>query len=246
MAEPHPEDERLMAYVDGELPAGEAEAVRRALETDAALAARVALFERTRDALRTSSGASIPPVTDSLLERVRAAGSAAARENVVTFARPAKAGSSRGWMPSAIAACLALVVGGALGFGLAERGPSQPVLGGPVSDPQWRSALDQLPSGESRDVEGGRLTAVSSFRDADGRLCREFGHRISTGRGSLAVLCRNDKDWRITFQMDVAAASDEDYRAASSHEALDAFLAATKAGAPLSKAEEGEALRAAR
>lgn len=238
MAEPHPEDERLMAYVDGELAADEAEAVRQMLANDSVAAARVALFEGTRAALQASPAAA--PVSESLLTSVRTA--VQGKANVVSFGRvPAR--PSRRWLPTAIAASLALVAGGVLGFGLAEHGRSRTALAGLVTDAQWHGALSELASGDSRDIDSGRLTAVASFRNGDGRLCREFGHRHTSGRGSLWVICQEDEGWRVAFQMSVTVQSDRDYGTASSHEALDTYLASNKAGPPLSKAEEASFLR---
>ncbi|KRE02301.1 hypothetical protein ASE63_08050 [Bosea sp. Root381] len=239
MAEPDPDDAILMAYVDGELSPDEAAGVRRMLEDNTRAAARVALFEKTRAALQASPGASAPPVGERLLANVRAA--AKAREPVVRFSpRPSRRPGA--WLPTAMAACLALAAGGVLGFGLAERGRPQPALADVVADARWRSALADLPSGESRDIGPDKVTAVASFRDGQGRLCREFGHRAAE-RNRLAVLCREGEGWHVVFQMAIAIETGQDYRSASSHEALDAYLAANKAGAPMSREEERAALR---
>ncbi len=88
-----PSDETLMAYADDALPPDEARAVEAALTGDAALAAKVAMFRRTR---MRSCEALLPlaaePVPDALLARIRAAAAAPATApaDVVPFRPRAK------------------------------------------------------------------------------------------------------------------------------------------------------------
>jgi hypothetical protein len=107
--------------------------------------------------------------------------------------------------------------------------------------PDVAAALSQLASGDSRELPGaGRLTAIASFRDQAGSFCREVEHDALSGDTLVAVACRDGGRWAV--RLAVAAGPAEGFAPASSLETLDAWLAATGAGAPLAAADEAAAL----
>ncbi len=244
MPEPRHDDETLMAYVDGELPTDEARQVSEALRADPEAAARVALFKATRQRLRESSVADASPVKDEIVQRIRTLSheqQGRQTTRVIPFRRAAGV-----WTPAALAASVALIVGASLGYAIGTLPRDVGMMASIVVDEGWRQALDGLPSGESRDLPDGRLTAVASFRDGSGRLCREVEHRPAAQERTIAVLCHGTGEWRLRLRVATGGSDGGDYEAASIHGAVDAFLNATRAGEPLRRDEEAAALKALR
>lgn len=92
----------LEPYLDGDLPPGEADRVRRHLDGCPACAAELALAARIQSELRALPQPDCPP---EVIERVRRAG----RGEVVPF--PSREGAPR-WRIAAAAALVALAAGG--------------------------------------------------------------------------------------------------------------------------------------
>lgn len=230
------EDEMLMAYADGELDAETAARVEAALEQDETLAERLGMFLSTRSTLKAAFDPPAP-VSPQLEAAVRAM--AAPAPQVVALS--ARRFNRAVWVPAAAAACLALAAGLGAGWGL--RGPSTPTGTAPqlaLADGA-AAALAALPSGQSADLQGGhRLTVVASFEDAAGTLCREIA-QDGAGGSVLAVACKAGAGWELRFAL-AAGTGAAGYQPASAPEALDAWLAATGAGAPLPPEAEAEAL----
>jgi hypothetical protein len=243
-------DEMLMAYADGELPADEAAEVERAVAADQALAARAALFAESRSAVQRAFAD--PPVVPASLEaRIRAMAETdaalhqsqtlqgnvidlAARRRVVPF-----------WqVPAAAAIALGIGVGSTwLTAKDGDRTGGLEIAG--LRDPAIIDALDTVPSGERVALPGGAaLAAIATYRDGNGALCREFEHDRPGGSTVVAVACNVDEIWDVRFAIAAAAANAEGYAPASSLEALDTFLSATEAGAPLAAEDEAAALAA--
>lgn len=226
------DDETLMAFADGELAEPEAGRLRLAIALDPALAARVEMFRKTRAAIAAIDP---PPLPTGLEDRIRAlAAQPAAQKPAAEVADLAAARHRRSvpfWqLPAAAAAALAA---GVL-FGQFMMSP--PGSG----DQALFAALDGLPSGESRSVNGTELSMIASFRDGAGTLCREY-EATNGGRVTVAVSCREDGVWAQRLQ--IAAGPSEGYSPASSLDILDAWMDANAAAAPMSAEEEAEVLR---
>lgn len=174
------DDETLMAWLDGELDAIEAERVRRQVAGDTRMQARAARFRESADALRGAFDAPLrEPVPPRLL---RALG--------VT---PAPAGAGRWRVPAALAAGVLLTLAATLGYRLHDSGEADDAYGMLL---QARAAgvqraLETAPSGSPRAwrIAGGELageiTPLLSFSGAHGRPCREY--RLTPGAGSAAL-----------------------------------------------------------
>ena len=230
------EDEMLMAYADGELDAETAARVEAALEQDQGLAERLGVFLTSRSALKAAFDPPLP-VSPQLEAAVRAMAAPEPQVVALSARRPARPA----WVPAAMAACLALAVGLGAGWGL--RGPASL----PGAAPQLALAegaaavLAALPSGQSADLPGGHsLTVIASFEDAAGTLCREIA-QDGAGGSVLAVACKTNAGWELRFAL-AAGTGGAGYQPASAPEALDAWLAATGAGAPLPPEAEAAAL----
>ena len=246
-------DEVLMAYADGELDAQTRRQVDDAIKRDARLAERVELFVKTRALLAGTLGTANVSVPGDLEARVRQmAGAAEAEDAAGADVVPFAPRSALVRTPSAprfilpIAASLALVAGGVLGYmaaGQPERATGIDIAG--LAGERIVEALNTSPSGKTIELgREARFEAIATYRDGANALCREF--EVSAGGAShVAVACQGDGTWQLRFaasQTDAGGA----FVPASSMEALDAFLGASGAGTPLSADEEREALSSLR
>lgn len=195
------DEQRLMAFVDGQLDPAEAARVEAAIAADPALAAEVARQRALADALRSAYAAEldepVPAQLQALLADERAAAtparvlafehgrSRAGRRSVVPpgFGPPA-------WLGLAAVLVLGLAVGTWFGRGGADFGPDGD--GHLVARGALASALEhRLAADAPQDVAVGL-----SFRDRDGRWCRSF---VRGGDAPLAGLACRDRDgrWRL-------------------------------------------------
>ena len=237
-------DETLMAHADGELDAETAQAVAAAEAADPEVAARVALFRDTAAALSAAHAARpAPEAPDALIARVQETlkrQGPGGQETILPFTLRSP---RRAWVPSAIAASLALAVG--LGAGLSLRdgmdpGPRAGSLAG-LETSGVAGALTRLASGASEQVATGEVTVVSSFRTPDGTLCREFELAKSAAE-TVGVACAEGASWGLRFAVATGGSAGAGYAPAGALEALDVWLMGIEAGAPLSEAEERAAL----
>ncbi|MDQ6437858.1 anti-sigma factor [Mesorhizobium sp. LHD-90] len=255
-------DETLMRYADGELDAATAEALERDMETDDDLVARVALFIETRaaakEALRPLLDEPVPAELTASVERMiagkRAAGvapqSGAGKPEAVVIPIAAAREVRRPkpvWLLPVAASLVAALVGGFLGFRLEQGGDIPPrgdIIAG-IDSPALRQALASVPSGQEQQVDEHRFRAIATFTDRRQETCREFELDSETRSTVIAVACAAEGGWRVDFA--VAAPGDSSgYAPASSTEALDAYLGAIEAAAPMAAAEEAAALKAIR
>jgi hypothetical protein len=247
------DDETLMAFADDALEEPERSAVAAAIAADPALRSRVQAFAETRRLVRElHAPLAATPVPAELAAQVAAMVSVTPGPAIPATSPAGRSGVSAAdlstWRarrrallaPVALAAGLATLIAGPIGYLVGTAGP-EPVriavsdpLPGPVAD-----ALDGLPSGDEVDLASiGRLRAIATFEDAGGTLCREF--ELDRTSATTAVACRADAGWRVTFAVEAPLA--DGYAPASALAALDAYLAAIAAGAPMEPAEERAAL----
>lgn len=251
------DDETLMAFADGELDPATTEAVAAAVDADPALAARLGMFMETRSLARSAFAPMLErPVPQALTDTVRAGmAEPPAVESPVARVIPFRARSRKtpppATTPSAtaprrlplpVAACIAIVAAGATGYlAGAGFGPEAPVRTAFLDVPGLGEALSSVASGEKSELAGGaRFEAVSSFRDPQERLCREFVFAGSSA-AYVAVACQEEADWNVAFAVSTPTA-EGGYQPASSLETLDSFLTSIDAGPPLSAEEEAAAL----
>jgi len=246
-------DDVLSAYLDGELSADEMARVAAALANDPAAQARLAAFRRVQALVGAADVKALAPAPASLAEALRAApvggkarggwfdGMRAAAEALFALPRPA------------LAAFALLLVGvGALAFAVARFVPDD---GGALliaaNDVSARSALsgalDRVASGEGVDAVGGHITLVATFRDGDGRYCREYDYGAAApGTARVTgIACRADGAWRVDVAVltrgeaalaGYVPASDE------AHRAVETLVRTREMGAPVSAADEAQAI----
>jgi len=246
-------DTTLMAYADGELDAETRIEIERAIVRDAALASRLDVFTKTRRAASDAFKAHLDgPVPDALASNIAAmverhedaTGSATSAkgepaDNIFALDRKPRFSMLR--FDVALAASVALVAGGVVGYlasGVDDVSPSSSILTADLTNPSLPVALRSVASGDEMDLDGGsRFRAIASFRDEAGNTCREFEIDYTDTSTAVSVACQSDEQWRVQFTV-AASSADDGYAPASSLEALDAYLMAIGAGAPLSADEE--------
>jgi anti-sigma factor RsiW len=250
MKQPEFDDETLMAYADGELGDETTARLEAALETDEALAARLAVFLDSRATVASALKPLIhEPVPEALLTSVRRMAEKAGpvedglERKVIAFRHKQTAPSRpihRPWLIP-IAASLVAVIAGFGGFMLGrEIGVT-----GAGTDAALAAALDRETSGNDVTLSGSNetLRVVASFRDEHGDLCREY-ERVRHGVSTVSIACREAGTW--VTRLALSAPHAEGYTTASAQETIDAYLSSIHAGAPLTPEEERAALAALR
>lgn len=240
------DDETLMAFADGELDEATAARLESAMGRDETLAIRVAEFLETRVTVASAMKPLIhEPVPDALLASVQRMAESArqpAEDNILAF-RPKQAATPaparQPWLMPVAASLLAAVTGIG-GFMLGMQ--SAPSAG---NDAALATLLDRVASGGDVDLgtSGDALQIVSSFRDEQGDLCREYELKRQ-GVSTVSIACRESGTW--VTRLALSAPRAEGYTPASAQETIDAYLASIHAGAPMSAEDERAALSALR
>lgn len=241
-------DEILMAYADGELGPSETLEVAAAVAADPALAARVKAFTQSRKAVAEAfADKESGPMPDPMAERIRALAAATspaqptegpAEEKVLAL--PQRRRVPFWQLP--IAASIALLAGYGLGQYLSAVPAPGTLAASILGEPDLPAIIATAPSGNRQTLDSGaEVTFIATFENGDGNLCREFEHDQPNLTTTVAVACRTANDWQVQLAILAGAAADG-YAPASSLDALDAWLTATGAGAPMSPEEELTAL----
>lgn len=223
-------DETLSAFIDGELPEGDADALRIDMAKDPALKERVDQLRRANDAVKLAySGIENEPLPDAVLDLFNKAsadiapfpGGLGEEEAPKVHAGVLQRFASTQW-PTALAASLALVVG----FGVGQIGgePQRPggalQVAGVVAE--GSPVFNILETGASAQTHlagangGVNVEPVLSMQRADGVFCREYFISDETSRFHN-VACKEDSQWEIKFAVNIPATNgvDDAYVAAS-------------------------------
>ncbi len=189
------DNEKLIAFADGELPAAERAEVEQALAADPALRERAAAHKRLRAHLAHAyDGALDEPAPQRLRDILDPPAPQASSAEIVELAeRRAATWSTREW--GAMAASLA--AGLVLAFGVIGANP--PMIATTSDGLAARGALAAALDGQLAADQGSAVRIGLSFRGRDGGYCRTFD---LTRRNVSGLACRDEGDWRI----DVTAA----------------------------------------
>lgn len=184
--------QRIAAYVDGELPPAEAQAFERAMADDTGLRDAVDAQRRLRGRI---SSFYAPVADEPVPERLRAMLSEPQEAEIIDFAAARARRDRRRMLPDwrslgSLAATLAVgVFAGQLLFG-AGSGPVASRDGALIARAGLERALDvQLASAQPADAP---IRVGVSFRDQAGSLCRTFDSASLAG-----IACRSDGDWKL-------------------------------------------------
>lgn len=248
------DDELLSRYLDGDLPGEEAERVQAALATDAALAARAEQFREADQRLRAHAGSiderPLPPALANLLAPDAAPDSIVVPLRSQPAAPPPRAAGLRPLLALAASICLAavvLLVYSSHYDGRAPAGERGLAIGPLPQGSALARALEHTPSAKQVALAGdtaGSFRALLTFRDPDGRFCREF-EQAASAMASRGIACRArssagaDAPWEVVLVGPSApsAAADTAFRPAAGEDAgsysrqVDAMIAEGPFGA---------------
>jgi len=242
----HIDDEMLIAFLDGELPAEQSRRVEQAINDDAGLAERAERLARVAElAAQAHRHVLDEPMPQRLLGAVwQDSGAEPANAEVVTLPSRRRFADT---FPLAAAASVALVVGALLGQQFGDGGTDshrlmQADAGVIVAQNPLYTALEQTPSQQRFEAGNGDvILPVMSFQATDGRYCREF--QINADRKvSIGVACKRDGYWNTEILLAAGSrpADSQSYQPASgySQAALDVVLDSLWAGVAYGPAEE--------
>ncbi|MDO5606091.1 MAG: hypothetical protein Q4G25_13115 [Paracoccus sp. (in: a-proteobacteria)] len=148
--------------------------------------------------------------------------------------------ANRNWRPAAIAAGLGAVLLAGWWMGLFAQDGGAPA----GIAPELVVALSTTASGSSAPAGDRRFTAIATYQNAAGDICREYELRHDDAtEATLAVACHGAPGWQERFAVTLADGPDGAYATASGGiEGLDAYLSDSGAGEPLTPEAEAEAL----
>ncbi|CAN7584981.1 anti-sigma factor [Phenylobacterium sp. LjRoot219] len=211
-------DERLIAYVDGELTAVDRVAFEAELIADPLLQHEV---ERQRE-LRRRLSAAFAPVLDEPVPLQLALAAHAANT-------PSRRAPARRWAAVAAGVALGVLVGR---ITLPQRAPLVMERGVLVAHGELADALDRQLAAERGPIQVGL-----SFKSQDGRYCRTFQ---STPDGLAGLACRAPKSWTAQAVTAWAPAAGTAYRTAGSETPAPVLAAVDNliSGEPLDAAAE--------
>lgn len=213
------DEDRLMAFADGELSGAERAEVEAALAQDASLREKLAAHQRLRTQLSAAfDGALDEPVPTRLME----AAQPPAAEVVKLSDRRAARWSVREW--GAIAA--SLVFG--LFVGVSVMGNDAPLIDAGETGLVARGALASALDTQLASEQAGAVRIGLSFRAQDGRYCRTFD---LTEVATAGLACRDVDAWNVT--MTAAGAGGGEVRMAGASREILAAVDAMIAGEPL-------------
>jgi len=180
------DNEKLMAFADGELTGAERAEVEAALEHDEALRARLEAHHHMGARLSSAfDGALIEPVPQRLAEAAQTPRQA----EVIDFAtRHAAKWSVREWGAMAASVAFGLVVG----VGVMQQ--PQPMLVTADSGLTAGGALTQALDSQLASDTAAAVRIGLSFRNQSGGFCRTFD---LTAGGASGVACRSESGWSI-------------------------------------------------
>ena len=228
-------DEKLVAFVDGELSQTERAEIEAAVDSDDTIARRVAVFARSREQVARQYDEPLRrPVPDHLIDLVLRGtpntdgGSLGAQKNTRhrhVSTNPLNMIFPKYWFSSlslaalSVILCLGVVAGWQAARLMPYEGDSNQQLlalrqGQILVHEKLKHALESVASGQkvsSVDTAAERLTIrpLLTFRTKDNRVCRQYEVINKPGGGFAGVACRNARDrWQIVLHS-VAQLRDE-------------------------------------
>ena len=244
MAELHLTDEILMAFADGELDERVTAAVAQVMAQDPTVAKRIVDFQQSRrlsrSAFENSLALEVPIELQAAISAQIEAHEGAKdgeRADPQELRRP-RSGRSFHLMRMALAACLATIAVAA-GYFMGRQADRHAGQVAQLEDPLIQGELSRLESGRDVELPLGRFRVISTYRLANGTLCREF-ELNSPSRATDAVACR-ENEWNVTFAVSNPAKG-PDYTPSSGGDLMDSFLQNLGAGKPLEEKAEAKAL----
>jgi len=254
-----PTDEQLSAYLDGELADHEADRIEQWAATDPEIRQRIDRLAAVDHRLQAAF-----PVAADEPAIARIAATLSAGSTILPF--PARRREQRDtgagrFVLALMAASLALLIG--FGGGFLMRGwqgttTAPSIAVGPVAKATTlASLLETAPTGSpiliSGSSDAASVVVASTFRDREGRPCREFetlrGSSATGTATAVGVACREEGRWfvrgLVALADDSAAPSGITPSSNETKDALDALLSALGATRAMTPAEEAQIIERA-
>lgn len=186
------DDEKLMAYADGELDAEMRAELEAAFAKDELLRERAEMFKRVR---RQIADAYADVLDEPLPESLRLAAGGAVEQpqaHVIDLSarRQQKTWGAREW--GAMAASLA----GGLIIGFGAMNMQAPPFVATADGIRAAGALDRALSTQLASESARAVRIGLSFRSHDGRYCRTFELNL---RATAGIACRGDDGWDVAL-----------------------------------------------
>ena len=196
-------DEKLSAYIDGELSPSEVNEINEALKADPAVAARLERLKQPGALIAAGYGEiDDEPMPDSVMDLLRDTGDTEnPGEKVIQFAPRPAAKSKASWAVP-LAASVALAIGVGVGMQIAadrtNRDGRLAYVGVIDQSSPVFAALESTPSATMVETPQGTIMPVLTFKSANGEYCREYvvANDVAARR---AVACRNEGQWVTQF-----------------------------------------------
>lgn len=244
MSQLHLSDEILMAFADGELDEPVAAAVAKAMAEDPGIAKRVLDFQQSRRLTHQAFSGELAPVPPELhaavAEQVRAfeAANGSGSEPKSTLVRSKPPGRRpMAWTMAMAASIAALALATGYWAGRQNFRNDNSFIA-QLEHPTVRAALSRLASGNEDALPVGRVRAISTYRLANGSVCREF--RLQGASAAADAVACHSGQWNVTFAL--ASAAEASYVPSDGADLTTSYLESMAAGEPLVDAAEAKAL----
>jgi hypothetical protein len=246
MSQLHLSDEILMAFADGELEEPTAAAVAKAMAEDSIVAKRIVEFQQSRRLTRSVLSAALTPdvppeLRAAVSAQIKAHETAGRTKSGRDFKLP-WAGWIRQRSPILHMALAASIAAVALALGYFAGWHSRSETSGLIArleSPVVQRELDTIASGKDVKLPFGQLRVISTYRLANGSLCREF-RLHSADETAEAVACRNG-EWKATLAL-AGLDNKAEYTPSSGGDPMATHLQNIGAGQPLVDDAEARAL----
>ena len=208
-------DEKLIAFMDGELTQSETDRISHMIAASADLTERLQLLtatdKRLLAAFKAHDNRPIRADTLEMIDKATADSSAATGQNILPFERQANkseaANDNSPWIGQAVAAALALAIGfgsGAMLYPGAERQEnsqdsySQQIASVVAPQSPLFAVLERTPSATTvqLDKQDKSATPLATFLTEEQGYCREFSVQ-SADASSRNLACRAQGTWTV-------------------------------------------------
>ena len=197
-------DEKISAFLDGELSADETAILVDALEKDSNLSRRIEQLSTVDRVIHAAySNTDNTPLPDSVLALIQTQNMPSSILDTIKAQMAAMFAQKHYW-PATLAASIALVFGIGLGNQLKTETTSPQqlsllVAGMLAEESPLAVVLETARSANTIHIEDlpvVAITPVLTFRSSTGNYCREFT-LVAQDSGNRAVACRNEQGWII-------------------------------------------------
>lgn len=230
-------DEKLSAYIDGELPSDEMRALEEQFSDNPELVDRLTKLQKVDSVLAETLGEiAEAPLPEHILNLVKESADSQ-RNNVLPFKKRVQVSRFQFPLSIAAAALFGLILGGIfLPEPITEQDTA--IYAGAVNiDSRLHRALETLPSQSNE----GDFMPVVTFNATDGRMCREI-----QSSDSHALACRSNDIWTVlAVTYNAQNSLDASYSTASAETSIvfDFLAQELMQGAPLSANEERQLIQ---